>query len=191
LSLKLWAILARSARDRGPRKALHGMSKSLSGYLKHKLIELFSMSTEDLIMTIDKPTYQVKLHSNLLEVDLKGEARKALEDAVEANPALRGSLGFIFQTIIPLDVPLKDIEKVELDKKQQVKIRIPHRRDITIPLEPEESRRLVEKLNDLIPVEKRKELERLVTSQQAKRDLTRERSGEEQTAARMMGRERE
>lgn len=129
------------------------------------------MSIEHLIMIIDKGSFQVKLHQNLLEVDLKKGLRKKLEDALESSSGVRGSMGFIFQHVIPLDVPLKDIESVNLDEKNQVKIVIPHRRDITIPLEKDEGEKLVEKLNELIPVAKQKELERLLSSLEANKEL--------------------
>jgi hypothetical protein len=122
------------------------------------------MATKDLVMLIDKPHFTVKLHQSLLEVDLKEGVKKKLEDFVEATPTLRGSLGFLFQNVIPLDVPLKDIESVELDEKGQVKIIIPNRRDITIPLETDESEKLMDKLNELIPIEKQRERERMLAA---------------------------
>jgi len=150
------------------------------------------MSTEDLVLVIDKPSFEVKLHESLLEVDLKKGAKKKLEDALESTSSLRGSLGFIFQNVVPLDIPLKDIESVELDEKKQVKIKIPHRKDITIPLEPSESRKLISKLKELIPLAKQREMERLLASREAKKELARE--GMESKKAmdeRILGRERE
>lgn len=127
------------------------------------------MTTEDLIMMIDKPNFTVKLHQSLLEVDLKEGTKKELEDIVEATPILRGSLGVLFQNIIPLDVPLKDIESVEQNDKGQVKITIPHRKDITIPLKPNESKKLISKLNELIPIEKQKEKDYILASESGER----------------------
>jgi len=127
------------------------------------------MGEEDVVMVIEKPHFKVKLHSSLLEVDLKEGVRKELEDVLEAKPALRESLGFLFQTIVPLDVPLKDIESAVVDKKGQVKITIPSRRDITIPLESKESKRLVDKLNELIPVEKERAERQRVESERTRR----------------------
>jgi hypothetical protein len=112
------------------------------------------MAEGDIVMVIEKPHFKVKLHTGVLEVDLKEGIKKELEDVLEARPSLRESLGFLFQTIVPLDVPLKDIESAVVDKKGQVKITIPSRRDITIPLTSKESKRLVDKLNELIPIEK-------------------------------------
>ena len=120
------------------------------------------MATEDLIMVIDKPLFTIRLHQSLLEVDLKEGAKKTLEDFVEANPMLRGSLGFLFQNVVPLDVALKDIDSVEQDEKGRTKIAIPHRKDISIPLEPNESQKFIGKLKELILAEKKKEIERIL-----------------------------
>lgn len=131
---------------------------------------------EDLVMVIDKPHFKVKLHKTVLEVDLKQGVRKELEDVLEARPALRESLGFLFQTIIPLDVPLKDIQSVNVDKKGQVKIAIPSRRDIVIPLKPSESKRLVDKLNELIPIEKERVFRDLQAAKKAEVEEERQRA---------------
>jgi len=112
------------------------------------------MTTDDLVMVIDKPNFTVKLHNTLLEVDLKEGIRKDLERAVESRPILRDSLGLLFQTVIPLDVQLRDIKTVTVDKKGKVKVVIPSRKDLVIPLTKRESKRLVDKLNELIPIEK-------------------------------------
>jgi len=122
-------------------------------------------------MVIKKPHFTVKLHKVLLEVDLKEGVRKELEDVLEAKPILQESLGLLFQTMIPLDVPLKDIESVNVDKKGRVKIVIPHRRDITIPLTATESKRLVGKMNELIPIEKERALRDLEEARKTREAL--------------------
>ncbi len=129
------------------------------------------MSTEDIVMEIKKPHFTVKLHKTLLEVDLEKGVRKELEDVLEAKPALRESLGFLFQTIVPLDVQLKDIESVKVDKKGRVKITIPSRKDIIIPLKPNESKRLVEKMNELIALEKERAFRDEQESEKTRRAL--------------------
>lgn len=127
--------------------------------------------TDETVMIIDKPHFTVKLHTSILEVDLKEGARKKLEEAVESHPHLRDSIGLLFQTIVPLDVPLKDIEAATVDEKGHTKIVIPKRRDIIIPLEPDESRKLVEKLNELIPIEKARATQELRDSQKAEKEV--------------------
>ncbi len=73
-----------------------------------------------------------------------------------------------------MDVALKDIEKVELDSKKNVKIVIPHRRDISIPVEHEAAVKLINKLNELIPIEKQKESDRIRREYETRRQLERE-----------------
>jgi len=113
-----------------------------------------------LVLKIDRPHFVVSLHEDVLEVDLKEGAKKELEDVLEAHPALRESLGVLFQTVIPLDVALSDIDSAEVDDEGRVKIVIPLRRDIVIPLEFDESKKLTEKLNELIPLAKLKDANR-------------------------------
>jgi len=149
------------------------------------------MTAKDLVMVIDKKHFTVKLHRTLLEVDLKEGARKELEDALEAKSALRGSLGFLFQNIIPLDVPLKNIESVTRDDKGRVKIKIPNRKDITIQLEREEARKLTEKLNELIPIEKQKATERLLASRRGKKELARAGAESRRAEAYLLGKDRD
>jgi len=129
------------------------------------------MTTEDLVMVIDKPHFIVKLHKTLLQVDLKKGAKKELEDFLEAKPILRESLGFLFQTIVPLDVALKHIESARVDDNGQVRMVIPHRKDIVIPLNRNESERLVEKMSELIAEEKEKVVLGLLESEKARKKL--------------------
>jgi len=129
------------------------------------------MSAEDLVYVIDKPHFIVKLHETLLEVDLKKGIKKELEDFLESTPLLQDSLGFLLQASIPLDIPLKDIESAEMDKKGQVKIAIPYRRDIIIPLEPDESKSLLERMNELILKERERTARELLQSEEAREEL--------------------
>lgn len=128
------------------------------------------MTNEDPVMTIDKPHFTVKLYTDLLKVDLKEGIKRELEAFAETKPMLRESIGLLFQTIIPLDVRLRDISSVGLDKKGRVKVAIPTRKDITIPLEADEAQRLIKKLNELIPPEK----ERMIRDQAAAKKAGRE-----------------
>lgn len=116
------------------------------------------MNDEDIVMTIDKLHFTVKLRATQLEVDIKDGARQELEKLLEAKPAFRDSVGLLFQTAVPLDVRLRDIRSIGLDEKGRVKIDIPRRKDLTIPLDQEESKRLIDKLNELIPPEKERAL---------------------------------
>jgi len=115
---------------------------------------------KNIVLEVKKPYYVVRLNEDTLEVDLKEGAKKELEDAIEKYPALRESLGLLFQTIIPLDVALYEIESTQIDDNGRLKIVIPLRRDIIIPTEIDDSKKLVEKLKELIPLAKLREAER-------------------------------
>jgi len=129
-----------------------------------------------LIMAFDKPHFTVKLYPTLLKLDLKEGAMKKLEGFVESNPHLRESLGLLFQMVVPLDVPLKNIETVRMTDNGKVQIVTPHRRDLHITLEKDEAEKLVDKLNELIPVEKAKEADRIMTSSKEERDSAQQRA---------------
>jgi hypothetical protein len=142
------------------------------------------MNDEDIVMTIDKPHFTVKLRTTQLEVDIKDGARAELEKLLEVRPAFRDSVGLLFQTVVPLDVRLRDIRSVGLDKKGRVKIDIARRRDLTIPLDQEESRRLIDKLNELIPPEKERALKDAEEAEKTEKALRAQRSTNEKEVGR-------
>jgi hypothetical protein len=108
------------------------------------------------VMTIDKPDFIVRLYEDWIDVDLKEGFKERLENVIEKNPALRKTLGFALQTVIPSDVELCEIESVKVDNKGHLKLVIPRHVDIVLPLEMDEAQRLAEKLNELIPFAKTK-----------------------------------
>jgi len=142
------------------------------------------MTDEDIVTTIDKPHFIVRLSTTKLEVDLKDGARKELEKLIEANPAFRDSVGLLFQSVVPVDVRLRDIRSVSIDKEGRVKIDIPRRKDLTIPLDEEESRRLIDKLNELIPPEKERALRDAEEARKMERTLRAGRSANEKEVGR-------
>jgi len=122
------------------------------------------------VFMVDKPHFDVKLLSDMLKVDLKEGTRAEIDKLVGNRTALRDTLGWVFQTIVPLDVHLWQIEKVTVEPSGNVNIRIPHRRDIHIPLEPMEAEKLVEKMNELIPIEKERKVERELAEKSAENE---------------------
>ena len=127
------------------------------------------MPDKRVILQIERPHFEVKLHSDTLEVNLKEGVRKEIEKLAEARPILQETLGWVFQTIIPLNVRLWEIEHAEVDAGGKVSLKIPHRRDLHIPLDQTDGQKLVDKLNQLIPVEKARELERVRSYEMAEK----------------------
>jgi hypothetical protein len=109
---------------------------------------------KDPILIIEKPDFVVRLHRDWIDVDLKEGGKAKLEQAIERNPLLRKTLGFVLQTTIPSDVELCDIESYEVDDKGQLKLVIPRHVDIVMPLGTDDAKRLAWELKDLIPLAK-------------------------------------
>ena len=120
------------------------------------------MPEKTVVLEIDKPHFTVRLYESLLKIDLKGSAKNEIEEALENKPILRETIGGILSIFAPLHVRLSHIDSAQMDKTGKVKLILPLHRDIVIPLEPKDAKRLVDKLNQLIPEEKKKELERTI-----------------------------
>jgi len=120
------------------------------------------MPESSAILEIEKPQFTVRLYEDKLKIDVRETARNEIEEALENKPFLRETIGRILNMFVPLHIRLCDIDSVNIEKSGNVKIRISHHRDVTIQLEPQEAQKLVEKLNQLIPEAKRKELERVM-----------------------------
>jgi len=114
------------------------------------------------LLVIDKPHLTVKLYEKMLKIDLKGGFKNELEEALENTPVLRETIGSMLAIFAPLHVRLCDIESAQMDKQGKITIKLPRHRDVTIPLEPKEAKKLVDKLNELIPIEKERELDRII-----------------------------
>ena len=120
------------------------------------------MPEATIILEVDRPHFTVRLYKNLLRVDLKGSLRNEIEEALENKPILKEAVGGILGIFAPLHVRLSDVDSVHVDNAGKLKIALPHRRDILIPLEREDAERLAAKLNELIPKAKRDEWERII-----------------------------
>jgi hypothetical protein len=110
----------------------------------------------DTILVVDKPDFVVTLHKEWIDIDLKKGGRAKLERAIEKDPLLRKTIGYVLQSKIPSDVQLCHIKSVEVDKKGQVKLTIPLHVDIVLPLGIDDANRLANELKDLIPLAKEK-----------------------------------
>lgn len=127
------------------------------------------MSEATEILRIDRPHFTIEVSESLLRIDLKGSAKNDIEEALENKPVLKQTIGNILEMFIPLHVRLSDIDSVHMDKNGKVVITLPHRKDVVIPLEPEDAKRLVDKLNQLVPAAKDKELRRIIKEQRLER----------------------
>ncbi|HVP16232.1 MAG TPA: hypothetical protein VMT42_02585 [candidate division Zixibacteria bacterium] len=127
------------------------------------------MPTATEILNIVKPHFTVRVYENMLRIDLKGSIKNDIEEAFENKPVLKQTIGSILEMFIPLHVHLSDIDSVNKDKRGSVMVKLPQRRDIILPLGPRDAKRLADKLNQLIPRAKDKELKRLMKEHKLQR----------------------
>jgi hypothetical protein len=114
------------------------------------------------ILEIDEQNFTIRLYESMLKIDLKGGTKNRIVEALENKPVLRETIGTILGMFTPLHIRISDIDSAYLEETGKVRIVLPHHRDIVIPLKPDEAKKLVNKLAELIPEEKRKKLLRLV-----------------------------
>jgi hypothetical protein len=133
------------------------------------------MSETTVVLEIDKPHFTIRLFENLLKMDLKGTVKDEIEEALENKPILRETIGHILGIFVPLHIRLSDIDSVNMDETGTVKVNLPRHRDIVIPLELNDAKRLADKLNQLIPIEKEKELERVMKEHKLQKIVKEER----------------
>ncbi len=127
------------------------------------------MSETNVLVRIDKPHFTISLYEKALIIDVKGKLKDEIKETLENKPVLRETLGRILGMFAPLHVRLNDIDSVNMDKIGTVKIHLPHHRDVVITLERKEAKRLVDKLNQLIPEAKENELERIIKEHKLQR----------------------
>jgi len=114
------------------------------------------------ILEVDGSHCTVRLYEKLLKVDLKGSLKNEIEEALENKPILKETIGGILGIFVPLHIRLSDVNSAHVDETGKLKIDLPHRRNILVPLERKDAQRLVDKLNELIPKAKKQELERII-----------------------------
>jgi hypothetical protein len=125
------------------------------------------MSEKIVVLEIDKPHFSVKLYEDMLKIDLKKRLIDKIVEAFEESTPI----GSLFEVFVPLHIRLSRIDSVRIINSGKVKLTLRHRRDVVLPLAPDEAKKLVDKLNDLIPLAKEKEVESLAQHIEAKKEL--------------------
>ena len=122
---------------------------------------------KNVILEIDDPHFTLRLYEDWLRIDLKGNTRNEIVEALENKPVLSQSIGNILDIFVPLHIHLSDIDSAQMDNFGKVKLILPRRRDVTIPLDRKEAKRLVDTLNPLIANEKEREARRAILERRA------------------------
>jgi hypothetical protein len=119
-------------------------------------------SRTNAILEIDGPYFTVRLYETLLRLDVQGNTKNEIVEALENKPVLRQTIGNILEIFAPLHIHVSDIDSVQIDSEGRVKLVLPRHRDVTLPLTSSEAKKLVDKLNPLISREKEKKSERIM-----------------------------
>jgi len=114
------------------------------------------------ILEIDGLHFTVKLYEKWLRIDVKGNTRNNIVEALENKPLLRQSIGNILDVFVPLHIHLSDIDSVQMDSDGKVKLVLPRHRDVSIPLAAKEATNLVDTMKPLIAREKEREARRVM-----------------------------
>jgi hypothetical protein len=125
------------------------------------------LSQAKTVLEIDDPHFTLSLYENWLRIDLKGNTKNEIVESLENKPVLKQSIGNILEIFAPLHIHLSEIDSAHLDSLGRVKLVLPHRRDVTIPLAFDKAKTLVDTLNPLIAKEKEKEARRVIEERKA------------------------
>jgi hypothetical protein len=136
------------------------------------------MSEETAVLEIDEPYFIVKLYKNLLKIEVKGNVKNEIEEALENKPVLKETIGHILNVFVPLHIPLRNIDSVRIENKGKVRIHLPRHRDIVIPVGPKNAVKLEEELHKLVEKEKARELKHTLMQVKSERVAEREKEVE-------------
>jgi hypothetical protein len=127
------------------------------------------MPEEAAVLEVENPRLTIRLYENMLRIDLKGSFKEEIEEALENKPVLRETIGSLLGMFAPLHIRLIDVNSVRMDETGKIKVILPHRRDVVIILEPKDAEKLLDKLNQLIPKAKNRELKERIIKRIGKR----------------------
>ena len=136
------------------------------------------MSKTTTFLEVDDPHFTIRLSNNLLKIDLKGSVKNELEEALENKPVLKETIGRMLGVFVPLHIRISDIHSVHMDENGKINVRLPHQRNIIIPLErKEDAEKLFEKLDQLTSKALDAKIKEDIAKRQAKRKLKRKSKG--------------
>ena len=64
------------------------------------------MSETDLVLEIDHPHFIIRVTNDLLKIDVKGNVKNEIEEALENDQGLRETIGRILSVFVPLHIRL-------------------------------------------------------------------------------------
>jgi hypothetical protein len=135
------------------------------------------------VLKVENPHFTIRLSEDLLKIDLKGNFKNEIEEALENKPVLKETLGRILGIFVPLHIRVSEIDSVHIDETGKITVSLHHHRNIVIPLEHKENaEKFQEKLNQLISNAKTTKIKAHVAIRRAEKTLKRKRA-EQKTKA--------
>lgn len=136
------------------------------------------MPEETVVLEVEDPHFTIRLYEDLLKIDLKGNFKNEIEEALENKPVLKETIGRMLAIFVPLHIRISDIDSVHLDEAGKINVSLPHHRSIVIPLEhKEDTEKLLEKINQLISNALDTKIKKEIAKRRAKRKLKKKSSG--------------
>ena len=109
------------------------------------------MTEKTVVLKIENTNFAIKLYQDFLKIDLKGNLKNEIEEAIANKPILKESIGKIFGIFVPLHIRIDEIEYVNMDETGKTTLTLTHNRDVVLPFEnKEDAKRLIEKLDQMI-----------------------------------------
>jgi hypothetical protein len=135
------------------------------------------------VLKVENPHFTIRLSEDLLKIDLKGNFKNEIEEALENKPVLKETLGRILGIFVPLHIRVSEIDSVHIDETGKITVSLHHHRNVVIPLEHKENaEKFQEKLNQLISNAKTTKIKEHVAIRRAEKTLKRKRA-EQKTKA--------
>ena len=130
------------------------------------------------VLEVEDPHFTIRLYEDLLKIDLKGNFKNEIEEALENKPVLKETIGKMVGIFVPLHIRISDIDSVHLDETGKINVSLSHHRNIVIPLErKEDAEKLVEKLDELTSKALDAKIKEDIAKRQAKRKSKRKSMG--------------
>jgi hypothetical protein len=104
-----------------------------------------------IVLEVENPHFTITLYEDLLKIDLKGNFKNEVEEALENKPVLKETIGSVLGIFVPLHIRLSEVTSVHLDETGKIKLSLSYHRNVVIPFgRKEDAKKLAEKLNQLI-----------------------------------------
>ena len=81
------------------------------------------MPEATIVLEVEDPNFAIRLHGDILKIDLKGGLKNELEEALENKPVLKETVGKVLGIFVPLHLHVGDIDPVHIGSKWENQIR--------------------------------------------------------------------